>query len=323
MSDVLFEARDLCKHYRVRQGLFRPQAVVRALDGVSFVVRAGRTLAVVGESGCGKSTLARQITLLETPSAGRLLLDGADLSNISKAALATLRPKLQMVFQNPYASLNPRKRVATILAEPLAINGRLSASERAEKIRDAMARVGLRPEHAARYPHMFSGGQRQRIAIARALMSEPALVVADEPVAALDVSIQAQVLNLLMDLQRDSGVAYVFISHNLAVVEHIADEVIVMYLGRIVEQGGLREVFAAPLHPYTRALLAATPRLNRTERVPRERIQGEPPSPLAPPPGCAYAARCAHAQARCREAPPLREVGTHRVACHFAETLVA
>ncbi len=323
MSKVLFEAQDLRKHYPVTGNPFHPKALVRALDGVSFTVLAARTLAVVGESGCGKSTLARQITMLETPTSGRILLEGTDLGTAPKQTLETLRPKIQMIFQNPYASLNPRKRIGTILEEPLKINERLSAAERAERVREAMTRVGLRPEHAARYPHMFSGGQRQRIAIARALMTQPALVVADEPVSALDVSIQAQVLNLLMDLQRDAGLAYVFISHNLAIVEHIADDVLVMYLGRVVEQGPVREVFDSARHPYTRALLAATPRLDpRARKAAHEPARGEPPSPLAPPPGCAYASRCTHAEARCHiEAPLLREVGSHRVACHFAESI--
>jgi len=320
MSEVLFEARDLSRHYLVPQGVFHPKAVVRALDGVSFGVMAGHTLAVVGESGCGKSTLARQITMLETPTAGTLMLDGHELASASKATLRQLRPMVQMVFQNPYASLNPRKRIGSILEEPLKIHTTLNAAERAERARAMMARVGLRPEHYERYPHMFSGGQRQRVAIARALMTQPKLVVADEPVSALDVSIQAQVLNLLMDLQAETNVAYVFISHNLAVVEHIADEVMVMYLGRVVEQGPARAVFDTALHPYTRALLAATPRLDPAERGERGIVRGEPPSPLAAPRGCAYAGRCPLAQARCRdEAPLLREVGGHRVACHFAE----
>ncbi|GAA5176796.1 peptide ABC transporter ATP-binding protein [Niveibacterium umoris] len=321
MSALLFEATALTKHYLVPQGPFRPKAVVRALDGVSFGVRAGHTLAVVGESGCGKSTLARQITMLESPTSGHLALEGIALEGASKTDLLRLRPKVQMVFQNPYASLNPRKRIGSILEEPLKIHTRLTAAERSERAREMMARVGLRPEHYGRYPHMFSGGQRQRIAIARALMTQPGLVVADEPVSALDVSIQAQVLNLLMDLQRDTGVAYVFISHNLSVVEHIADEVMVMYLGRVVEQGPTRVVFDTPRHPYTRALLAATPRLDPAERGQRVSVIGEPPSPLAPPPGCAYAGRCPLAQARCTaEVPLLRDVGGLRVACHFAET---
>lgn len=320
MSETLFEAQDLTRHYTVSRGPLRAKAVVRALDGVSFGVMAGHTLAVVGESGCGKSTLARQITMLESPTSGSLTLEGIALASASKAQLAQLRPKVQMVFQNPYASLNPRKRIGSMLEEPLKIHTRLDARERANKAREMMARVGLRPEHYDRYPHMFSGGQRQRIAIARALMTGPRLVVADEPVSALDVSIQAQVLNLLMDLQRDTGVAYVFISHNLAVVEHIADVVMVMYLGRVVEHGPTRAVFEQPRHPYTQALLAATPRLDPAERQARALPIGEPPSPLAPPPGCAYASRCPLAQAQCHEQVPiLREVGGHRVACHFAE----
>jgi dipeptide transport system ATP-binding protein len=298
-------------------GLFARAATVRALDGVGFALAPGRTLAVVGESGCGKSTLARQLVLVEPPTAGRLLIDGQDTAGARGERLAALRRRVQMVFQNPYASLNPRRTVAQALAEPLQIHERLPAGERAERVAAMLQRVGLRPEHAQRYPHMFSGGQRQRVAIARAMMLGPGIVVADEPTSALDVSIQAQVLNLFMDLQQATGTAYVFISHHLAVVEHVAHEVAVMYLGRIVEHGPKAAVMAAPLHPYTRALLAAAPTLRPRPGPAAPPLQGELPSPLAPPPGCAFHTRCPLAQPRCREeAPVLREVGGRRVACH-------
>ena len=315
-SAPLLEARSLARHYEVSRGLFREKGLVRALDGVSFALREGETLAVVGESGCGKSTLARAVTMIERPTAGELALAGEDVVRADRATLKRLRPLVQMVFQNPYASLNPRKKVGTLLEEPLAINSDLDAGARQEAARAMMARVGLRPEHYPRYPHMFSGGQRQRIAVARALMLHPRLVVADEPVSALDVSIQAQVLNLLMDLQRDLGMAYLFISHNLQVVRHIADTVLVMYLGKIVEEGPKDAIFARPAHPYTRALLASTPSLRGRARRERIVLEGELPSPLRPPSGCAFHTRCPHAIARCRtETPALEALGAVRVAC--------
>jgi dipeptide transport system ATP-binding protein len=313
------EARELARHYAVSTGFLQPAAMVRALDGVSFMLGSGRTLAVVGESGCGKSTLARQLVLIETPSAGQLLLDGEDVTLRAGAAPdRPLRQRIQMVFQNPYASLNPRKKIARVLEEPLVINTRLMAAERRERTRSMMARVGLRPEQLDRYPHMFSGGQRQRIAIARALMLQPEFVVLDEPVSALDVSIQAQVLNLLMDLQDETQVGYVFISHNLAVVELIADEVMVMYLGKTVERAPKALLFGQPRHPYTRALLASTPRIDARARRARQVLAGELPSPLAPPPGCAFHRRCPHAIERCKvEVPSLEDSGGGQlVACH-------
>jgi dipeptide transport system ATP-binding protein len=315
---AMLEARDLAKHYTVSTGVFKPKALLRALDGVSFTLAAGRTLAVVGESGCGKSTLARQLTLIERPTSGRLLLAGEDVTLTAAAPPKALRQKIQMVFQNPFASLNPRKKIGHALAEPLAINTALNAAERAERAGAMLARVGLRPEHHGRYPHMFSGGQRQRIAIARALMLRPEVVVLDEPVSALDVSIQAQVLNLLMDLQEETRVGYVFISHNLAVVELIADEVLVMYLGKVVERAAKAHLFATPRHPYTQALLASTPRITAGARRARQVLVGELPSPLNPPPGCAFHRRCPHAIERCRvEEPRLEEVaGGQQVACH-------
>jgi len=319
----VLEAEALTKHYPVSAGFLKPLATVQALEAVSFSLAAGRTLAVVGESGCGKSTLARQVTMLETPTSGRLRLAGDDIADADAAKRKALRRTVQMVFQNPFASLNPRKKIGQALEEPLVINTTLAAADRADRARAMLARVGLRPEHYARYPHMFSGGQRQRVAIARALMLEPKVVVADEPVSALDVSIQAQVLNLLMDLQQETGVAYVFISHNLAVVELIADEVLVMYLGRVMERAPKTALFAAPRHPYTRALLASTPKVGAIRgeaalaRAAHTALSGELPSPLAPPSGCVFRTRCPHAIPACAEAvPPLVPVGAdHEAAC--------
>lgn len=322
MSHTVMQARDLTRHYEVSQGFLKPKAMVKALNGVSFELKAGKTLAVVGESGCGKSTLARQLTLIEAPTAGSLVLEGVDIAKASKAELKALRSKVQMVFQNPYASLNPRQKIGDQLGEPLLINTNLSAKEREEKVRAMMKRVGLRPEHYYRYPHMFSGGQRQRIAIARAMMLQPQIVVADEPTSALDVSIQAQVLNLFMDLQDEFNTAYVFISHNLAVVEHVADDLMVMYLGRAVEVGAKEVIYDKPLHPYTQALLSATPSIHEEDRRVKIKIQGELPSPLNPPTGCAFHKRCPHATAQCsQEVPQLRTLLGREVACHHAETI--
>jgi dipeptide transport system ATP-binding protein len=320
------EARDLQQVYRIGRGLFREPARLHAVGGVSFTLQPGRTLAVVGESGCGKSTLARMVSLVELPTGGSLRLGGTDAAQATPEQRKALRRSVQMVFQNPYASLNPRKKIGAILEAPLEINTALDAAERAAKARAILAKVGLRPEHYDRYPHMFSGGQRQRIAIARALMLEPALVVADEPVSALDVSIQAQVLNLLADLQQELGLAYLFISHDLGVVRHIAHDVMVMYLGLAVEQGDKKTIFARPLHPYTRALLASTPGLvglaTGHPAVPRTVLKGELPSPLAPPAGCVFSTRCPHTTDRCRaERPVLRLIDTRQVACHEAERL--
>lgn len=316
----LLEAVELARYYSVSSGWFKDRATVRALDGVSFTLYPRKTLAVVGESGCGKSTLARQLTLIEQPSSGVLRLAGHDLAKASGTERRVARRNVQIIFQNPYGSLNPRKQVSAILQEPLIINTDLNAKQREEWVRAMMTRVGLRPEHYGRYPHMFSGGQRQRVAIARALMLHPQVVVADEPVSALDVSIQAQVLNLLMDLQEELGMAYVFISHDLSVVRHIANEVLVMYLGRPVEQGSRDIIFERPLHPYTRALLAAMPRLNPAERKERVPLTGELPSPLNPPSGCAFHSRCPFATELCaRVRPELRAVEDRQVACHHAE----
>jgi dipeptide transport system ATP-binding protein len=321
-SRPVLEAVDLARHYDVKSGMFGGAATVKALAGASFTLEAGRTLAVVGESGCGKSTLARLVTLIEPPTSGQLLLDGEDVASASPGTLNALRQQVQIVFQDPYGSLNPRKKVGAIIEEPLVINTRLTGPERRGKAEAMMARVGLRPEHYARYPHMFSGGQRQRIAVARALMLQPRLLVADEPVSALDVSIQAQVLNLLMDLQEEFELAYLFISHDLSVVRHIANEVMVMYLGRPFEQGTRDAIFEAPAHPYTRALLASTPAVDPRHRGQRIALKGELPSPLDPPPGCAFHKRCPFATELCaRERPELRDFEGRQVACHHAETL--
>jgi dipeptide transport system ATP-binding protein len=317
MSAVV-EARDLRRHYEVRRGLFAAPATLKAVDGVSFALESGRTLAVVGESGCGKSTLGRVVTLIEKPSAGALMLDGADAAD--GATRKRLRRTVQMVFQDPYGSLNPRQKVGSIIAEPLKINTGMGAKEREDAARDMIRRVGLRPEHYGRYPHMFSGGQRQRIAIARALMLRPKLVVADEPVSALDVSIQAQVLNLLMDLQEEFRLAYLFISHDLGVVRHLADELMVMYLGTAVEQGPKAPIFELPLHPYTQALLASTPSTEPEKKRQRIVLKGELPSPLNPPKGCPFSTRCPYVTEQCRvERPKLRPLADRLVACHYAE----
>jgi len=342
-SAPLLAARALSRHYAVSRGMFQPKGTLRALDGVSLTLRDRETLAVVGESGCGKSTLARAVTMIERPTSGALEIGGTDVIGADGATLRRMRPVVQMVFQNPYASLNPRKKIGALLEEPLAINTDLEAAARCEAAHAMMTKVGLRPEHYHRYPHMFSGGQRQRIAVARALMLHPRLVVADEPLSALDVSIQAQVLNLFMDLQHDLGIAYLFISHNLQVVRHIADAVLVMYLGKIVEEGPKGEIFRRPAHPYTRALLASTPMLDprshgtagdaftrstgtpsRTSRRAPFLVRGELPSPLSPPGGCAFHTRCPHVVERCRtEVPALEPLGSVRVACHRAAELNA
>lgn len=319
-AEMLLKAVDLKKHYQVPQGFRQPDATVKALDGVSFELKAGKTLAVVGESGCGKSTLGRLLTMIEIPTHGEIDFEGEDLLSLDKDTFRVLRQKIQIVFQNPYGSLNPRKKIGQILEEPLEINTKLSKAERKAKSMAIMAKVGLKTEHYDRYPHMFSGGQRQRIAIARGLMLDPKVVVADEPVSALDVSVQAQVLNLMMDLQDELNLSYVFISHDLSVVEHIADEVIVMYLGRVVEHTTKEELFKNPRHPYTQALLSSTPQLNPEHRRERIKLVGELPSPLDPPKGCAFHARCQFANERCNfEQPSLVEHADLKIACHAVE----
>ena len=317
-------ARDLRQVYKIGRGFLRPSEHLQAVGGVSFTLQAGKTLAVVGESGCGKSTLARMVSLIEKPTAGELQLNGVDVVHAPRAERHALRRSVQLVFQNPYGSLNPRKKIGSILEAPLQINTQFSAAECAEQARAMLALVGLRPEHYERYPHMFSGGQRQRIAIARALMLKPSLIVADEPVSALDVSIQAQVLNLLADLQQELGLAYLFISHDLGVVRHIAHDVMVMYLGHAVEQGDKKTLFTQALHPYTQALLASTPGIMGSGPA-RKRIvlKGDLPSPLNPPSGCVFSTRCASVTPRCQaERPLLRELAGRQIACHEAEQFV-
>ncbi|MCB5175066.1 peptide ABC transporter ATP-binding protein [Microvirga lenta] len=322
MSAPIVEAKGLKRVYEVKQGLFKEPGRLQAVGGISFSIEPGKTLAVVGESGCGKSTLARMVTLIEKPTEGSLTLDGMDAVNPPAGKAKDLRRTVQFVFQNPYGSLNPRKKVGTILEEPLAINTNLPSGERTERARAMMAKVGLRPEHYNRYPHMFSGGQRQRIAIARALMLSPKLVVADEPVSALDVSIQAQVLNLLADLQAEMGLAYLFISHDLGVVRHIAHDVLVMYLGHAVEQGPKERIYARPLHPYTQALLSSTPGITGVKRK-RIVLKGELPSPLNPPQGCVFSTRCPYVTDRCKvERPQPRLLDGRYVACHYAENFL-
>lgn len=317
----LLEAINLKKYYPVKKGFFAPVQYVKALDGVSFKLQRGKTLAVVGESGCGKSTLGRLLTMIENPTEGELYYQGQNFLVKDNETVKLRRQKIQIVFQNPYASLNPRKKIGTILDEPLKINTNLSKTQRKEAVLSIMEKVGLRPEFYDRYPHMFSGGQRQRIAIARGLMLNPDIVVADEPVSALDVSVRAQVLNLMMELQETLGLSYVFISHDLSVVEHISDEVMVMYLGRCVEQGTTEQIFGNPRHPYTKALLSATPRLSPELRRERIKLSGELPSPLNPPKGCAFNARCQFATERCRQQQP--ELKTYsdgvKIACFMVD----
>jgi oligopeptide/dipeptide ABC transporter ATP-binding protein len=318
----VLEVEGLTKHFPVERGILRrPVAWVRAVDGVDFAISPGETLCLVGESGCGKSTVARLVLRLTEPSSGAIRLGGTDITALSEAEMAPWRRRVQMVFQDPYASLNPRLRVGQIVGEPLENFERLSAAERADRVGAILAKVGLRPEAATRYPFEFSGGQRQRIGIARALALRPDLIVADEPVSALDVSVQAQVLNLLMDLQEEFGLAFLFVSHDLAVVEHIGHRIAVMYLGKIVEIGPKDEVLSAPKHPYTQALIAAAPVPDPRARRERLVLEGDVPSPLNPPPGCRFHTRCPFALPRCREEEPrLKAVGAgHSAACHLLD----
>lgn len=323
-TDSVLTARKLTRHYDISRGLFKPTATVRALNGVSFELKTGETLAVVGESGCGKSTLARALTLIEEPTSGSLQIAGQEVASADQAQRKQLRRDVQMVFQNPYASLNPRRKIGDQLAEPLLINTRLSRSERRERVQAMMQQVGLRPEHYQRYPHMFSGGQRQRIALARAMMLNPKVLIADEPTSALDVSIQAQVLNLFMDLQERFNTGYVFISHDLAVVRHVADQVLVMYFGSPMEMGPAELLYTRPLHPYTQVLLAATPSIRASSKRRKILVSGELPNPLDPPSGCVFHTRCPNATERCRiDVPEFRSLDGRLVACHYAERVGA
>ncbi|RNF36135.1 ABC transporter ATP-binding protein [Paracoccus methylarcula] len=317
MNAPVVKAENLSRHYSVRGGLFSGSRILRAVSDTSFELQPGKTLAVVGESGCGKSTLARLITMIEEPTSGSFTIGGVEASPANRKQLRT---DVQIVFQNPYGSLNPRQRIGAVLTEPLKINRPdITAGERTRRAREMLALVGLRPEHYDRYPHMFSGGQRQRIAVARALMLEPKLLVLDEPVSALDLSIQSQILNLLVDLQERLGLAYLFISHDLSVVKHMADDIIVMYLGRPVEMGSKDAIFAHPRHPYTKALLSATPVADPQGKRNRIKLEGELPSPLDLPTGCAFAPRCWKAQERCRAERPELGAVTHGAACFFPE----
>ncbi len=315
---VALEGKELEKYYTVNGGGFltKPQRL-KAVDGASFSLDSGQTLAIVGESGCGKSTLARLATMIEKPSAGNIFIGGIDPHENSGANISMLRQDVQIIFQNPYGSLNPRKKVGVILEESVVINRKMPSDERRALALTMLSKVGLRPEHYDRYPHMFSGGQRQRIAIARALMLQPKILIADEPVSALDISIQAQVLNILMDLQEEMNLALVFISHDLSVVRRIADQIMVMYLGTVVEQGDANTIFDRPAHPYTQALLGATPTVNPELRRKRVKLTGEIPSPLNPPSGCSFHTRCQFAQAVCREdQPQLKTQFKRQAACH-------
>lgn len=319
-DEVVLSARDLKRHYDVSSGPFRPASVVKALDGISFDLHRNRTLAIVGESGCGKSTLARVVTMIEAPSSGKLDIGGLNVADATAEQVKALRPKVQIVFQNPYGSLNPRQKIGDALAEPLAMNTDLPRADRMDKARALMKAVGLRPEHADRYPHMFSGGQRQRIAIARALVLDPDILVLDEPVSALDVSIQAQVLNLLHDLQEERDLAYLFISHDLSVVRHIADDVMVMYLGKPVEHAARDVLFDDPQHPYTQALLSSTPRPEPGRKRSRIVLKGELPSPINPPTGCSFHPRCPAVLDICPDQEPsLKKHGETSVSCHLAD----
>jgi len=323
-GDALLEVRHLVKHFTISGGLFGgTPGVVRAVDDVSFAIRRGETLGLVGESGCGKTTTGRCILQLERPTSGQVIFEGRELTALDAAALRPVRRRMQVIFQDPYSSLNPRMTVGQILAEPIAVHGLIpDAARRRARVRDLLQRVGLLPQHGDRYPHQLSGGQRQRVGIARALAVEPSLIICDEPVSALDVSIQAQIINLLEDLQAELHLTYLFIAHDLAVVRHISDRVAVMYLGRIVEVADRRELYDNPLHPYTKALLAAVPIPDPALEASRPRpvLGGEVPSPLNPPSGCVFHPRCPIAVDRCRvEIPPLREVAPgHWAACLLA-----
>jgi len=317
----LLQAEHVIKYFPIKRGILiqREVAQVHAVDDVSLEVQRGETLGLVGESGCGKSTLGRSFVRLFPLTDGRIVFDGEDITRLSRRGMRPLRRELQIIFQDPYASLNPRKRVGQIVGAPLAIHGIGDRRERKRQVQELLEKVGLSPEHYNRYPHEFSGGQRQRIGVARALALRPKLVIADEPVSALDVSVQAQVINLFIDLQEEFGIAYLFIAHDLAVVERIADRVAVMYLGQIVEVAARGEIFRNPLHPYTRALLQAIPIPDPARARERQVLRGDPPSAAQPPPGCRFHTRCPSAVEACpRIEPPLLEVTPgHWVACHL------
>jgi len=320
---AILSTRDLRKDFVTAKPLFGDPTVVRAVAGVSLDIAAGETFAIVGESGCGKSTLARLLLRLIDPTAGEVWYKGEDLARVPADRLRALRRDLQFIFQDPFSSLNPRMRVGALIEEPMRVHAIGTPAERRARVADLLTRVGLRPEHADRYPHEFSGGQRQRIGIARALASNPSVLIGDEPVSALDVSIQAQVVNLLEDLKEDFGLTLVVIAHDLAVIRHMADRVAVMYLGEVVECGPAADLYTRPRHPYTEALLAAIPVASYGARPARTLVEGDPPNPIAPPAGCKFHPRCPYATEQCRtERPSLTDIGPgHGVACHRADAL--
>jgi peptide/nickel transport system ATP-binding protein len=320
---IALQARGLKKRFVTKKPLFGEPTVVRAVDGVDLAIAEGETFAIVGESGCGKSTLARLLVRLIEPSEGEVTYDGRDIGALSDTALRALRAEMQFIFQDPFSSLNPRMTVGALIEEPLRTHGIGSGPDRRAAVARILTRVGLRPEHADRYPHEFSGGQRQRIGIARALVTGPKLVIGDEPVSALDVSIQAQVINILEDLKEEFGLTLIVIAHDLAVIRHMSDRVAVMYLGKLVEVGPADALFAAPAHPYTEALLSAIPIPAVGARKAHVAVEGDPPNPIAPPSGCRFHTRCPYAQTKCQtDEPALRDMGDGRMAaCHFTETL--
>ncbi|PIC63882.1 dipeptide/oligopeptide/nickel ABC transporter ATP-binding protein [Sporosarcina sp. P13] len=319
MSDTLLQVKELKKHFAINKGLFKPKAYVKAVDDVSFSVIRGETFGIVGESGCGKSTTGRTILRLNDITSGQVIFDGEDLSKLSYEDMRKARRKLQMVFQDPYASLNPKKTIRQILTEPLRVHGLFTKQEREEKATEIIEIVGLHVSHLDRYPHEFSGGQRQRIGIAKAVILQPDLIIADEPVSALDVSIQSQVINLLLKLQKEFNLTYIFISHDLGVVKHITDRVAVMYLGRIVELAKTEDLYDKPMHPYTQALLSAEPIRHPDEKRERVILKGDVPSPVNPPSGCTFHTRCVSCMEICKTQTPslaIMEDG-RSVACHL------